>query len=171
MELDQRMSFVEEVVVVDCRKFVVPILVPHSCPVKQRKVLLVAGYMRFVEQLLGPHKSPVELTLLVDCKMLVERMLVPHSCLVELMVVDCKMFVELLRVLHMNLVELRKQMLVVSCKMSVELHRSLVEQGGGQMLEDNHYKMVALLLAAPCKLVFAVVSFLDWKVSADVQVD
>ena len=149
MELDQHMFFVE-VVVVDCKMFVVPLLVPHSYPVKQRKVLLVAGYMRFVEQ-----------------------MLVPHSYLVGLMVVDCKMFVELLRVLHMNLVELRKQMLVVSCKMSVELsvelHRSLVEQGGGQMLEDNHHKMVALLLAAPCKLVFAVVLILDWKVSVDVQ--
>ena len=87
MELDQHMSFVE-VVAVDYRKFVVPLLVPHSYPVKQRKVLLVAGYMRFVEQLLGPHNYLVELTLLVDCKMFVERMQVPHNYLVELMVVD-----------------------------------------------------------------------------------
>ena len=154
MELDQRMSFVEVVVVVlDCRKFVVPLLVLHSCPVKQRKVLLVEGYMRFVEQLQGPHMSLMELRLLLDCQMFVERMQVPHNYLVELMVVDCKMFVE----------------------QPVELHRSLVEEEGRQLLEElhNHHKMVALLLAlvVPCKLVFAVVSILDWKVPVVVQVD
>ena len=134
MELDQHMSFVE---VVDCMKFVAPLLVPHKSPVKQKKVLLV--YRRFVEQLLVPHKS-----------------------LVEQMVVDCKMFVELLLVLHTNLVGLRKQMLVVSYKMFVELqlvlHRSPVEQ----LLEEHCNQIVALLLAlaVPRKSAVAVVSIL-----------
>ena len=137
------------VVVVDCRKFVVPLLVPHKSPARQKKVQLVEVYMSFVEHLLGPHKS------LVDCKRFVERMLVPHSYLVEMIVADCTMFVELLLVIRTNLVELRKRPLVVSYKMfvgpQVVLHRSLVE----------HYNPIVVLLFAfvlPCKLVSAVVS-------------
>ena len=136
MELDQHMSFVE---VVDCMKFVAPLLVPHKSPVQQKKVLLV--YRRFVEQLLVPHKS-----------------------LVEQMVAECKMFVELLLVLHTNLVGLRKQMLVVSCKMFVELqlvlHRSPVLE---ELLEEHCNQIVALLLAlaVPRKSALAVVSILD----------
>ena len=148
MELDQHMSFVE-VAVVDCTKFAAPLLVPRKSPLLL--LLLLVGYMRFVEQLLGPHNYLVELT-----------------------VADCKMSVELLLVLHTNQVELRKQKLVVSYTMFVEMHlalqrRSIVEQGGGQLLEEHHNQIVALLLASavPRKLVLAVVSILDWMVSSD----
>ena len=161
MELDQHMSFVE---VVDCIKFVVPLLVPHKSPVEQKRVLLVEVYRRVVEQLLVPRKSLEQRV--VDYKRFVER------TLPELMVVHCKMFVELLLVLHTNQVELRKKMLVVSYKMFVELrqvlHRSLVEQ----LLEEQYNQIVAFLLAlaVPCKSALAVVSILDWMVSADEEV-
>ena len=168
MELNQHMSSVE---VVDCMKFVVPLLVPHKSPVQQKKVLLVEVYRRLVEQLLEPHKSLVERRA-VDYKRFVVRTPVPHSYLVELVVADCKMFVELLLVLRTNLAELRKQMLVVSYKMFVKLqlvlHRSLLEQ----LVEEHHNQSVVFLLAlvAPRKSALAVVSILDWMVLADEQV-
>ena len=92
MELDQHMSFVE---VVDCMKFVAPLLVPHKSPVQQKKVLLV--YRRFVEQLLVPHKSLVE-QIVADCKMFVELQLVLHRSpvLEELLEEHCNQIVALL---------------------------------------------------------------------------
>ena len=47
------------------------------------------------------------------------------------------------------------------------LHESLVEQGGGHLLEEHHKQIVVLPLAlvAPRKLALAEVSILDWMVS------